>query len=137
MTTRTDRTALAQAVLEGVAFGLRDGLDALRAAGCEIARISVIGGGSRSNYWGQILSNVLGVPLDYREGSTVGPAIGAARLARLAVTREPIDAVCQPPPVVQQIEPNAALSAHYDTRAVRFRALYQTLKSSFEGDPTC
>ena len=75
----------AQAVLEGVAFAFRDGMDALLASGASIETIAVIGGGARSAYWGRILSSVLRRPLAYRDSSAVGPAYGAARLARMPV----------------------------------------------------
>ena len=51
---------LAQAVLEGVAFALGDGLDALRSAGTEVSQLSVIGGGARSRYWGETIAATLG-----------------------------------------------------------------------------
>ena len=80
----TDPGRLAQAVLEGVAFALADGLDALGDAGTRLSRLAVIGGGARSAYWGRILAAALGVELAYLEGGEVGPALGAARLAQLA-----------------------------------------------------
>src|SRR3984957_6976385 len=79
----TDAAAVAQAVLEGVAFAFRDGMDALLASGAKIDSISVIGGGARSPYWGKILSSVLRRPVTYRDSGAVGPAYGAARLARM------------------------------------------------------
>ena len=82
------RADLARAVLEGVAYAFADGQDVLGEAGTEIATVSVIGGGARSRLWGRILADVLGRPLTYHAGGDVGPAFGAARLARLAVTGE-------------------------------------------------
>ena len=82
----TGRGGLGWAVLEGVAFAFADGGDALAEAGTEIDAISVIGGGSRSALWGRILAAALRRPLTYHAGSEVGPALGAARLARLAAT---------------------------------------------------
>ena len=93
------RAALARAVLEGVAFALADGQDALLNAGARIDAVSVVGGGARSRYWGRILASVLGRSLRYHAGGEVGPAFGAARLARLAVTGENPSAVCAPAPV--------------------------------------
>ena len=87
LTHATTRADLARAVLEGVAFALADGQDALRAAGTAIGSVSVIGGGARSRFWGRILASALDRPLHYHAGAEVGPAFGAARLARLAVTR--------------------------------------------------
>src|SRR6201986_913781 len=76
LTHETGAAIVAQAVLEGVAFAFRDGMDALLASGVKIESISVIGGGARSNYWGKILSSVLRRPLSYRSSGDVGPAFG-------------------------------------------------------------
>lgn len=75
---------LARAVVEGVSFGLADGMDALHATGLRPDSITLIGGGARSAFWRQLLADVSGETLDYRTGGDVGPALGAARLARLA-----------------------------------------------------
>jgi xylulokinase len=123
--------AIAQAVLEGVAFAFRDGLDALVASGTMIESISVIGGGARSAYWGRILSSVLSRPLKYRDAGTVGPALGAARLARLGAERAAIDEVCTPPPILYVAEPDGRLTDAYSQRIERFRNLYQHLKDLF------
>ena len=82
----SDAAAIGQAVLEGVAFAFADGLDVLIEAGATIDKISVIGGGARSMWWGGVLSAALKRPLIYRDASEVGPAFGAARLARIAKT---------------------------------------------------
>ena len=106
MTHDTDRATLGRAVLEGVAFAFADGQDALLGAGADIDTVSVIGGGSRSRLWGEILASVLNRPLTYHAGGEIGPAFGAARLARLAATGEnPVD-VCTPPPVTHVIAPD-------------------------------
>jgi len=131
LTAQTERSDLVRAVLEGVAFALGDGLEALRAAGAEIGGLSVLGGGSRSTYWGRIIASVLGVPLTYHAGGDVGPAFGAARLARLAATGEDPAEVCTPRPVTRTIDPEPALAARYAKPRERFRALYPALKPSF------
>ena len=77
----SDAAAIGQSVLEGVAFAFADGLDVLDRAGAKIDKISVIGGGARSMWWGGVLAAALKRPLIYRDGSEVGPAFGAARLA--------------------------------------------------------
>ena len=93
---RLDTTAamLVHAAMEGVAFAFADGRDALARAGGQCERATVIGGGARSTYWGKILAAVLDLPLTYCAGAETGPAHGAARLARLAVTGEDPAAVC-------------------------------------------
>lgn len=132
LTHQTGRAELAQAVLEGVAFAFADGLDALAATGAPIEAISVIGGGARSRYWGRILSAVLNRPLIYRQTAEAGPAYGAARLARLAVTGEAPGDVCTPPPVRDVVEPDDRLADRYRTRRPTFTALYQSLKPHFD-----
>lgn len=124
----SDRAALARAVLEGVAMALADGQDALLESGAALDEVSVIGGGARSALWGRILASVLRRPLVYRAGGAVGPALGAARLARLAVGDEDPDEVCTPPPVERVVEPVPAWQDAYAERRARFRDLYARLK---------
>lgn len=131
LTHESDAGAIAQAVLEGVAFACRDGLDALLASGQAIESIAVIGGGARSAYWGAILSSALGRPLVYRDSATIGPAFGAARLARMAVERGPVDAVCTPPPILHVAEPDRRLQPHLAATLDRYRRLYTDLKDRF------
>jgi xylulokinase len=131
LTHETDTAALGQAVLEGVAFAFRDGLDALLDSGATLDTITVIGGGARSAYWGKILASALGRPLIYRDGGEVGPAFGAARLARLGLGTDAIEDVCAPPPIIDIVEPDERLSDRFAARRPAFRHLYSTLKSSF------
>lgn len=128
LTPTTDAVALGQAALEGVAFGLADGLDALGGSGAQIETLSVIGGGARSAYWGRILSSIFDFPLIYREGGEVGPAYGAARLARLALTGEAPEDVCSPPPIKNVIEPSERLRDFYAARRPLFKKLYESLR---------
>jgi xylulokinase len=124
----TDSGRLAAAVLEGIAFAHADGLDALREAGTTITSLSVIGGGARSPYWGRIIAASLGVPLVYLEGGEVGPALGAARLAQIAVTGESAAQVCVRPPVSHIVEPDAALADLLAPKLARFRAAYPLIR---------
>lgn len=119
----------ALAVLEGVAFAHADGLAALQAAGTRIERLSVIGGGARSRFWGTIIASALGVELDYLDGSEVGPALGAARLARIAASGANVAEVCTRPPVRESIAPDPALAERLAPKLARFRAAYPALKS--------
>jgi xylulokinase len=121
--------------LEGVAFAFRDGMDALLASGAKIESISVIGGGARSAYWGKILSSVLRRPLTYRDSGAVGPAYGAARLARMGAEKASIEEVCTPPPILHVAEPDERLSDLYSQKIVRYRSLYQNLKGIFSEKP--
>jgi xylulokinase len=128
LSSSTDRTALAQAALEGVGFALADGIDAILEAGASINSLSVIGGGARSRYWGGVLASILDRPLIYRREGTVGPAYGAARLARLALTGEDVGDVCTPPPVETVIEPDIQRAKRYRERRGVFRSLYSNTK---------
>ncbi len=129
----SDAAAIGQAVLEGVAFAFADGLDALIEAGATIDKISVIGGGARSRWWGGVLAAALKRPLVYRDGSEVGPAAGAARLARLAKTGERAQDVCKPPPVRVVIEPNARDIERLAPKRENFSRIYQDLRPRFRG----
>lgn len=121
----TDREAIVQAVLEGVAFALADCRDALADAGIAVTDADAIGGGSRSRFWLSVLANVLNVPIHrFAEGQT-GAAFGAARLGRLAVTGEAIDAVCTPPRRIETFEPEGMLVDAYAERLPAWRELYR------------
>lgn len=115
---------LAQAVLEGVAFTLADGLDALRGAGTRVDTLRVIGGGARSRYWGETIAAALDVDLVYLRGGEVGPAMGAARLAQLCVDGGTPQAVCAAPPVAQHIAPDPEIADKLAPKLAAFRAAY-------------
>jgi xylulokinase len=127
----TDAIEVAQAVMEGVAFSLAEAQDCLSAAGTEVAALAAIGGGARSPFWMRVLATVLDRPVTLYAGAAKGPAFGAARLARLAVTGEPADAVCGKPGVAQVLEPERPLVGAYFERGRRFRHLYQALRPEF------
>jgi xylulokinase len=119
----TDRRLLTQAVLEGVAFSLRDCLNALSASGTRIEAAYVIGGGSRSRAWISIVASGLGIPLHRLAAGETGGAFGAARLARMAVTGEAPNAVCSPPARAETVLPQPDLTAAYIPRIEQYRAL--------------
>lgn len=127
----TRRADLGRAVLEGVAFALADGQEALLAAGTPIREVSVIGGGARSTLWGRILASVLDRPLRYHSGGELGPAFGATRLARLAVLGEDPNAVCGAPRGQRVVEPDTTLQSRYKERLVIYRRLYRELRNTF------
>jgi xylulokinase len=128
----SDAAAVGQAVLEGVAFAAADGLDALEDAGTEVGDITVIGGGARSAWWGRVLSAALQRRLVYREGSELGPAYGAARLARLCVTGEPIEVVCIQPHVRDVIEPDDRDVDMLSGKRQLHAGLYRDLRLRFQ-----
>ena len=124
-----DRGALTRAVLEGVAYGLRDSLELLRELGVAPERGRVSGGGARSGLWREIVASVLGLPIELtvvEEGS----AYGAALLAGVADgvfadAREAVAACVRPR---DPVEPNPAWAAAYEEGYARFRALYPALQ---------
>jgi xylulokinase len=126
---RHDRGALVRAVLEGVAYGLRDSLELLRGLGVEprVARVS--GGGARSDLWLRIVASVLGLPLE-RTAAEEGAAYGAALLGGVAAgvftdVHEAVDATVR---VTETVEPVPAWSDAYANGYERFRALYPALR---------
>jgi xylulokinase len=122
---RHDRGALWRAMLEGVAFGLRDSLELLKELGAMPAVGRVSGGGARSRLWLQIVASVLGLPLERME-SEEGSAFGAALLAgvREGVFADAHEAVTRCVRVRDRVEP----IWDYDALYARFRELYPTLK---------
>jgi xylulokinase len=128
----TDRATLVYSVIEGVAFGLADGLDALRQAGTTVGTLSLVGGGSRSAYWAQLIADLLQVRLQTHTGGETGAALGAARLGQLACGA-PEAAVCTRPPVSRTFEPSAAGRTLLADRLARFRALYRAVAPVFRG----
>jgi xylulokinase len=122
---------LVRSVLEGVAFSFVDGRDCLAAAGTQVRSAGLIGGGARSRLWARILASALEMPLTRYRGADKGPAVGAARLARLAVTGEPVADVCAPPPVLDVVAPDPELTEAYKPRIEAFRRLYRVLKTEF------
>lgn len=125
----TEPGHIAAAVLEGVAFAHADGLAALRETGTVVDELLVIGGGARSRYWGTIISAALGVRLAYPEHGEVGPALGAARLARIGVESCSIADACARPQIAAVIEPDPRLADQLAPKLDRFRAAYPALKS--------
>jgi xylulokinase len=125
---RHDRGALARAVLEGVAYGLRDSLELLRALGVDAAAARVSGGGARSLLWLEIVASVLGLPLELTAVEE-GSAYGAALLGGVAggVFGSVEDAVASCVRVRETVEPRAEWVAAYDEGYSRFRALYPAL----------
>ena len=129
----TSAAQIAQAALEGVAFGMADGFDALLEAGVDVHSLSVIGGGSQSTYWGRILAAVLERPLVYRDGAATGPALGAARLARFTRLDLPYDEAFEAPAVLDVVEPHEVDIERLAPKRAQFSRLYSKLKTEFTG----
>ena len=121
MTMDTSRSDLVQAVLEGVAFAIRDSFEVAKSLGIEIPRSNICGGGAKSPLWRKIFANVLGIPLDMVK-TEQGPGYGAAMLAMVG---------CGKFASVSTTEPDAALTAKYEARYQSFQKLYPALKDFF------
>ncbi len=122
------RALCGYSVLEGVAFALADGLAALHAAGTEVQRLSLVGGGARSALWAQLIADVLQVEIVVHAGSDAGGALGAARLGWMA-TGGDAAAVCRKPEVAARYQPNPSIQNLLQERLQRFREIYRRLQT--------
>jgi xylulokinase len=127
---RHDRGALVRAVLEGVAFGLRDGLELVAGLAGRPARGRVSGGGARSPLWTAILASVLELPLE-RPAVEEGAAFGAALLGGVAagIWRDPAEAAAATVRARETVEPVASWLEPYRRGHERFRALYPAIRA--------
>jgi xylulokinase len=128
LTHASTRAHCAYAVLEGVAFGLADGLAALQASGTEVSQLSLVGGGARSSFWAQLIADALNVEIVLHAGGEAGGALGAARLGWLAAGGD-VAQVCTQPTIAARHQPNTARHAQLQQRLHQYRELYQRLKS--------
>jgi xylulokinase len=122
--------ALVFAVMEGVAFSFADAVDVLDAAGARPERPLLVGGGARSDFWGQMIADVTGLTIDLAQGAEAGAALGAARLGMLAAGAGSVEAVCARPQTQRAFEPDAKSADVYATRLGRYRALYKAEKAA-------
>ncbi len=128
-TTRADMT---QAVLEGVAFGIRDSFEVAKSLGIKITKTKICGGGAKSPLWKKIMANVLGITVEVIE-SEEGPGYGGAILAAVgcgeyASVEEAADKLVK---VVGTVEPDADLTARYEAKYQQFKKIYPTVKCLF------
>ena len=133
MTMDTTREDMTQAVLEGVAFGLRDSLEVARSLGIQIERTKICGGGAKSPLWKKIVANVMNLKVDVIE-SEEGPGYGGAILSAVgckefASVEEATEKLVK---IVDTVEPDAELVAKYEERYQKFRQIYPTLKGLFQ-----
>ncbi len=126
----SSRIVLTQAVLEGVSFALRDSLEALKAAGTNLSRVTAIGGGSRSRYWLKSIATALSLPVDVPADGDFGAAFGAARLGLVAATKADPLSVFTAPATAETVQPDASLSGAYEDAYQRYRRLYPAIKSA-------
>ncbi len=129
LTLRHDRGALTRAVLEGVAFGLRDSLELLRELGVRPEAGRASGGGARSPLWLGIVASVLGLPLELTAAEE-GSAFGAALLGGVAagVFADVHEAVAACVSVRETVDPDPAWQKTYEEAYPRFRSLYPALR---------
>jgi xylulokinase len=120
------RAHLAYAVAEGVGFGLLDGLRTIPATDPPLHSLSLVGGGSRSAWWAQLLADTFGLSLTVHQDSDSGGAMGAARLGWLAVGGAQ-DEVCTTPPVLANYAPNTVHHQALMARHKQFKKLYPAL----------
>jgi len=121
---------LAQAVLEGIVFSFIDAQLALQAAGRPATPVLAVGGGARSRFWLKLIASGLGQPVLVAAGADTGPAFGAARLARLALSGATASELCRKPGAVETVAPDAGLHAAYRERFAIFRDLYSVVRGS-------
>jgi xylulokinase len=122
--------ALAFAVMEGVAFSFADGVGVIDAAGAKPTSTMIVGGGARSVFWAQMIADVTGLTIDLAESAEAGAALGAARLAMLAVEAGDEASICTRPAVQRSFAPQAERTALLTPRLRRYRALYQAEKAA-------
>lgn len=123
----TDRQAATRAVLEGVAFAIRDCRDALAATGTRIDRLLAVGGGSKSAYWLSAIATALGTPVAVPVAGDYGGAFGAARLGLMAATGAGAE-IATPPATERAFTPDPALTAAFDEGHARYRAAQTAIK---------
>ena len=123
----TDREAATRAVLEGVAFAIRDCRDALAATGTGIDSLLGLGGGSRSEYWLKAVATALGIPVDLPVAGEFGAAFGAARLAMMAATGAGSE-IAELPAISARIDPEPALADAFDEGHIRYRAAQSAIR---------
>lgn len=132
MSMSTTRACMTQAVLEGVAFAIRDSFEVARALGLSIPRSTLCGGGAKSALWRKILANVLNIPLDTTQ-TQEGPGYGAALLAMVACGR--FSNVQQAAQTLVRVKatvlPQPGLAEKYEQRYAQFRQIYPACRALF------
>jgi len=127
VTGRTDRAALGYAILEGVAFQLRECVDAQRDVGLSPETFAVVGGGARNELWLGLIATLLGAPLTHSAAAPLAAPLGAVRLGRIAARIDTADALAAKPAVTRRVEPDAARAGLLEERFGRYRAMLSAL----------
>ena len=132
LTMDSTRADMTQAVLEGVAFAIRDSFEVAKSLGIKIERTKICGGGAKSPLWKKIMANVLNIKVDVIE-SEEGPALGGAMLAAVACGEYASveEAAAKLVKVVDTVEPEPELAAKYEERYQKFIKIYPAVKDLF------
>ena len=133
ITMDTSRSDMTQAVLEGVAFAIRDSFEVAKKLGMNITNATLCGGGAKSPLWRKIIANVLNVDINIPQVEE-GPSMGAAMLAMVAAGAYPsvkaaADAICR---VSETVKPDAQIAERYEEKYRNFTGIYPSLKSVFK-----
>ncbi|MBQ8197924.1 MAG: xylulokinase [Lachnospiraceae bacterium] len=133
MTMDTSREDMTQAVLEGVAFALRDSLEVARSLGIDIKRTKICGGGAKSPLWKKMIANIMNLKVDVIE-SEEGPALGGAMLAAVANGEfaNVEEAAAKIVKIVDTVEPEAELVAKYEEKYQQFKEIYPACKPIYD-----
>ena len=133
MTMDTTRADMTQAVLEGVAFALRDSLEVAKSLGIDLKRTKICGGGAKSPLWKKMIANILNLKVDVIE-SEEGPAMGGAMLAAVACGEygSVEEIAAKVVKIVDTVDPDPVLVAKYEARYAQFREIYPACKPLFE-----
>eukprot|EP00873_Tetraselmis_striata_P031963 jgi/Tetstr1/452227/TSEL_039263.t1 len=126
----SDARTMGQAVMEGVAFAVRDCQRVLTDAGTQIDTLIAVGGGSKSDLWLEMIATNLGMAIAVPEDGDFGGAFGAARLGLIAATGADPRTVCTKPKIEKTIDPRADLKSAYDQSYARYRALYAGIEEA-------
>lgn len=124
----SDAKILTHAVLDGVAFAFRDSLEALKAAGTSVTRVTAVGGGTRSPLWLKIIATALDLPVDVPADGDFGGAFGAARLGLIAATGADFASVCTAPRIARTVKPEARARAAYEKAYARYVQIYPSIR---------
>ena len=133
MTMDTKRSDMTQAVLEGVAFALRDSLEVAKSLGIHLERTKICGGGAKSPLWKKMIANILNLKVDVIE-SEEGPALGGAMLAAVACGeyKNVEEAAAKIVRIVDTVHPDPALVEKYEARYQQFKEIYPACKPLFD-----
>lgn len=132
MSLDTTQTQMSQAVLEGVAFAIRDSFEVAKSLGLRLEKSTLCGGGAKSHIWRQIIANVIGVKIDILK-TEEGPGLGAAMLAAVgcreyASVKEAAEKIVE---VTETITPDEVLVKKYDEKYEKYKKLYPAVKGLF------